>query len=129
MTLDQLSGEIETQPGATNPFGNAILGTYEAPEDLRVLVARNANAAVLYAQAHGLVVLLGFGQDTNLASSRAVFDGVADEVGEHLFDPPGINTGNQPRRSCFKDKLVACCGVLERSDNALDERDEIGGNE
>src|SRR6185503_15849266 len=90
--LNQCGGNRESQTAATIPARRGAIGLPEGLEDRRLLILGYADSTV----AHGAVELgdisvardeLELDQDL---AALGEFDRVADQVREHLLDPPGI---------------------------------------
>mgnify|MGYP007030124482 CR=1 FL=1 len=87
MRLDDVPGDGESQPGAA-AFGAGAVGFVEALEDARQVVGVDACAGITDIEADIFSILPG--KEPNFTARRGEFDGVVDEVDQHLFEATGV---------------------------------------
>ena len=86
MPLDEFATEKKPKPCSRDLTGARILCPYKTPKNMGLLSNRNANASI--ANGNERSVWLDFFTDGQFdgPSLRAVLDGIAQQVGEHLLD-------------------------------------------
>src|SRR5947209_10212349 len=91
MPFNKFATEIEPEPCSANTMSTRIIRPLEAAEDACLLICRNADACISNAQECRLRLSVFLQGDLNCSTCWTVLDGVAEEVGEHLFHAPWID--------------------------------------
>src|SRR5260370_349866 len=115
MPLDDFATEIEPEPCSANTMSTRIIRPLEAAEDACLLICRNADACISNAQECRLRLSVFLQGDLNCSTCWTVLDGVAEEVGEHLFHAPWIDIHDEVFRGGEQARIF---GRFERADNA-----------
>ena len=86
MPLDEFATEKKPKPCSRDLTGARILCPYKTPKNMGLLQGGNANATIAHGNERS--VWLGLFTDGKLdrPSLRAVLDGIAQQIGEHLLD-------------------------------------------
>jgi hypothetical protein len=88
--LDEFATEIEAQPRAPYALGECILRSCETTKEACLIMHRNADPMILDAQEYLVCSCLLMHRYLDGASVRTVFDGIAEQIGEHLLNASGV---------------------------------------
>jgi hypothetical protein len=93
MPLNQLTAEEEAQPRAGDAMRRGIAGTRETAKESSLLLAGDADAIVMNTHLNALPIL-GLGQrDVDRSALRRIFDGIAQQVQQHLLQTVAVFPG------------------------------------
>lgn len=124
--IDQLARNRQPQPQSAHAAGGAGIGLTEAVEHMRQEVGGNANASIAYAQAQALLFHLQ--AHAHIALGCGELERVADQVGQHLLEAPGIAEEPQAalqRRIQFQPDLARLCGGLHQFHGAARQPGDV----
>src|SRR5436305_589616 len=113
MPLDDFATEIEPEPCSTNTVSTGIIRPLEAAEDACLLLYWNAYACISDAQECRLRLSVFLQGDLDGSTCWTVLDGVAEEVGEHLFHAPWIDIDDEVFRRGEQREAVPLSCYLE----------------
>src|SRR5688572_20931438 len=86
-------GADQTQPESKSALRPALIAAVETIPDVRQIVRRDPDAGIRNIKAHDGAFTAG--THRNAATRGRVFDGIVDEIGEHLTQAPGISRHGQ----------------------------------
>src|SRR5436309_377281 len=91
MPLDEFTTEIESKPRSSDLTSACILCTYEAPKNTGLLFGGNADAPISNGEERDVWLDLFTNGQLDWSSLWTVLDGIAQEVGENLFNAPTVD--------------------------------------
>src|SRR5579871_723089 len=90
MPLDQLAAEEESQTRSGDAMRGGIASPRKTGKEPGLLLLGDANAAVMNAYLDALSILSLGHSDVDGAALRRIFDGIGDQVQQHLFQPVAV---------------------------------------
>jgi hypothetical protein len=119
--LNQFATKIEAQAGPADALGLTIGDSHKAAKKAGLLGLWNADALILHTEADHLSINFTAQNNLDRPSRRAVFDGIGQQVGEHLLDAPRVSLHYKAGEGCGRrgeGELMARRGSLETCDDA-----------
>ena len=126
MLLDQFATQIEPQPGSPDSVRLRIARPRKAPEHLRLVVWRNADALVSDEEERLVRLMLSANGHLDSSPLWTVLDGIADKVAEDLLHAPGVGVNHEMRKRCHEREGVPLCRQLPPRQHAAGQRHQIG---
>ncbi len=128
MPLDEFATEIESQPCSRNLTGARILCPHKTPKNTGLLQGGNANAPIANGEERG-VVWLDLFTDGQLdwSSVWAVLDGIAHQIGKHLFDALTVDLHHEGGVLCVEGERMVPRGHLPLCHHVPDQGHQVGG--
>lgn len=108
-----------------NASSLSVVRTHEAPKDARVLMSGNPYAMIPHPEFDGQTCHIPFQGDADRPSLWTIFDGVGQQIGEHLLNAPGINACFEPGLSGGKAHLVLQSRFLKPLHHAPGQGNQI----
>src|SRR5262245_29437259 len=93
MRLDQVAADVQAEADGLDR-ATAGLDAIETLEQALEVLGRDADALIADAYAQQ-ALFVGADAGAHVATARRVFDGVVDQIGEHLLDAHGVGIGQR----------------------------------
>lgn len=94
LAAEQFAAEKKAQASAANTISAGIVRPHEAVKDAILLCCRDADAVILNRPLDQLLLCVCVERDPDSAAIGTVFDGVIDDVCQHLLHALRINIDN-----------------------------------
>src|SRR5258707_6644482 len=125
MLLNEFATEIEPQACTADPVGLTIGRPHKTAKKVSLLCLRDADALIADTDEGLLPLDLRAQGHLDRPSCWAIFDGVGEQIGEHLLDASPIQVHQQMGAGCRERKAMAVGALLELCDHAPAEGYQI----
>ena len=101
MMLDQFPAKVKSKARTTDIVSMGIVSSHKTAEYATLLVSRNAYPVITHTKQCYVGAHICTYSDLYIASIRAIFDRVTDEVAHYLFYASMVDLDNNVLLGCF----------------------------
>ena len=101
MTLDQFPAKVKSKARSTDIVSMGIVSSHKTAEYATLLVSRNTYPVIMHTKQCCVGALICPYSDLYIASIRAIFDRITDEVAHYLLYASRVDCDNNVLLGCF----------------------------